>query len=214
MVSAVHAITGYNLPTWLNAYPLTDLFSLSPLSGLIVLLCTAILLSGVKESARFNIGITSFNITIIIFIIILGAFKVDVNNWSPFLPFGMEGVLRGTGTVFFSYIGFDSVSTLSGEVANPKRDLPLGNPFYNIHLYVSSISIFIYSLGIVGTLLIATVLYVGVCLVFTGIIIVVIILHSNDMLFSRNVEPRLSSYFSRSDGTIDFFAIVLRDGHS
>lgn len=129
MVSAVHAISGYELPSWVDSYPLGSFFSLSPLSGFIVLLCTAILLSGVKESARFNIGITSFNILIILFIIVLGSFYTKVDNWTPFLPFGMKGVLKGTGTVFFSYIGFDSVSTLSGEVANPKRDLPLGISF-------------------------------------------------------------------------------------
>lgn len=72
-----------------------------------------------------------------------------MENWDPFFPYGGQGVFSGAGIVFFSYIGFDSVTTLAGEVARPTRDLPL---------------------GIVGTLSIATVLYVGVSLVSTGMI--------------------------------------------
>ena len=73
---------------------------------------------------------------VILFIIILGSFHVNPKNWTPadpsdptkttFLPNGMKGVFMGAGTVFFSYIGFDSVTTLAAEVKNPKRDMPLG----------------------------------------------------------------------------------------
>jgi basic amino acid/polyamine antiporter, APA family len=74
---------------------------------------------------------------------------VKLENWDPFFPFGAQGAFAGAGIVFFSYIGFDSVTTLAGEVARPSRDLPL---------------------GIVGTLSIATCLYVGVSLVVTGMV--------------------------------------------
>jgi APA family basic amino acid/polyamine antiporter len=119
------------------------------LAVIIILACTIILLFGVKDSATFNLVITILNVITILFIIVLGAFYVDTSNWDPFLPFGMSGAFAGAGTVFFSYIGFDSVSSLAGEVKNPARDLPI---------------------GIVGTLLIATCLYVGVSLVITGMV--------------------------------------------
>jgi len=125
------------------------LFNLSPLSVIIIILCSVVLVFGVKDSARFNLVITTINLCTILFVIILGAFYVDIKNWDPFLPLGISGAFSGAGTVFFSYIGFDSVSSLAGEVKRPSRDLPI---------------------GIVGTLLIATVLYVGVSLVITGMI--------------------------------------------
>ncbi len=92
---------------------------------------------------------TFVNLAVIFFVIIYGSFFVDTKNWKPFLPYKMEGAWNGVGTVFFSYIGFDSVSTLAGEVARPARDLPL---------------------GIVGTLGIVTALYVAVSLVTTGMV--------------------------------------------
>jgi len=92
---------------------------------------------------------TFINLIIIMFVIIYGGTYVKPSNWSPFLPYGMNGAWAGVGTVFFSYIGFDSVSTLAGEVRRPDRDLPI---------------------GIVGTLLIVSALYVGVSLVITGMV--------------------------------------------
>lgn len=108
---------------------------------MIIIACTLILVLGAKESSLFNMIITIFNICLIIFIIILGSTHVDTDNYTPFFPTGMQGMFVGAGMVFFSYIGFDAVTTLAGEVKNPKRDMPI---------------------GIVGTLLIATVLYIGV----------------------------------------------------
>jgi APA family basic amino acid/polyamine antiporter len=102
-----------------------------------------------QDSAKFNLVVTVMNVTTITFVIVLGAFHVKVDNWSNFFPFGVQGAFAGAGIVFFSYIGFDSVTTLAGEVARPSRDLPL---------------------GIVGTLSIATVLYVGISLVLTGMV--------------------------------------------
>jgi APA family basic amino acid/polyamine antiporter len=81
--------------------------------------------------------------------VVLGAFYVKLDNWTNFFPFGVQGAFAGAGIVFFSYIGFDSVTTLAGEVARPSRDLPI---------------------GIVGTLSIATILYIGVSLVLTGMV--------------------------------------------
>lgn len=148
-VAALFKTLGVTLPDWLVGYPINKWFNISPLAVVIIVLCSFILIMGVKDSAKFNLVITILNVVTILFVIILGAFYIDVKNWDPFLPFGMSGAFSGAGTVFFSYIGFDSVSSLAGEVKKPTRDLPI---------------------GIVGTLLIATVLYVGVSLVITGMV--------------------------------------------
>eukprot|EP01088_Endostelium_zonatum_P011625 TRINITY_DN25780_c0_g1_i1.p1 TRINITY_DN25780_c0_g1~~TRINITY_DN25780_c0_g1_i1.p1 ORF type:complete len:576 (-),score=63.90 TRINITY_DN25780_c0_g1_i1:55-1782(-) len=138
-------------PWWLQDIPVFGghFFSFSWLAAAIVLICTLILLRGVKESAQFNMVMTVINLIVILFVIIYASTKIEVNNWSNFFPNGVAGTWKAVGVVFFSYIGFDSVSTLAGEVARPERDLPI---------------------GIVGTLGIATALYVGVSLAFTGMI--------------------------------------------
>eukprot|EP01111_Echinosteliopsis_oligospora_P013691 TRINITY_DN4977_c0_g1_i1.p1 TRINITY_DN4977_c0_g1~~TRINITY_DN4977_c0_g1_i1.p1 ORF type:complete len:580 (-),score=93.27 TRINITY_DN4977_c0_g1_i1:66-1805(-) len=148
-VGKLFLLFNVDLPDWLTGHKLSDLFNFSPLSVLIIVLCTFILIAGVKDSARFNLAMTILNITTLLFVIGVGAYYVDVRNWKPFTPFGLGGAFAGAGTVFFSYIGFDSVTTLAAEVANPSRDLPV---------------------GIVGTLSIATALYVAVSLVVTGMV--------------------------------------------
>lgn len=115
----------------------------------IILICTAILLVGAKESALFNRIITVLNLAVLLFIIVVGGTRVQTANWSNFFPFGVRGVFQGAGQVFFAYIGFDSVTTLASESANPKRDLPL---------------------GVIVTLIIATALYIAVSLVLTGML--------------------------------------------
>jgi APA family basic amino acid/polyamine antiporter len=142
-------IVGVTIPDWLSGHPLVSYFSISFLAAGIVVAMSLLLLFGVKNSSRFNLAITILNVVIILFVIILGATEVDTNNWDPFFPYGFEGSFQGAGTVFFSFIGFDSVTTLAGEVANPGRDLPI---------------------GIGGTLGIATALYVGVSLIITGMV--------------------------------------------
>jgi len=123
--------------------------SMSPLAVLIVIVCTIILLMGVQNTARTNLIFTIINMVIILFVVGYGATYVDTANWDPFLPMGFSGALKGAGTVFFSFVGFDTVTTLAEEVKKPQRDLPL---------------------GIIGTLSIATVLYMAVSLIVTGMI--------------------------------------------
>eukprot|EP01119_Soliformovum_irregulare_P004980 TRINITY_DN1623_c0_g1_i1.p1 TRINITY_DN1623_c0_g1~~TRINITY_DN1623_c0_g1_i1.p1 ORF type:complete len:546 (-),score=132.14 TRINITY_DN1623_c0_g1_i1:175-1812(-) len=180
LVSALQSV-GADPPGWLNNYRINSLLSLSPLALAIVVLCTLVLLFGMKESARLNLAVTVINMLIIFFIIIAGSFYVETHNWSPFLPYGFSGIWRGVGTVFFSYIGFDSVSTLAGEVRNPGRDLPI---------------------GIVGTLGIATGIYIAVSLVVTGMV----------SYLEMNVNAPLSqAFFSRGlgwAGTIIAFGSV------
>eukprot|EP01027_Heterolobosea_sp_BB2_P016803 GEZU01023873.1.p1 GENE.GEZU01023873.1~~GEZU01023873.1.p1 ORF type:complete len:480 (-),score=170.02 GEZU01023873.1:76-1515(-) len=146
----IHIFKDFNVtvPTWVYGYNWWK-FSFSPLSAAIIILCTIILLFGVKNSARVNMIITIVNIGLITFITIYGAFFVNKDNWKPFFPYGGAGAFRGASTVFFSYIGFDSVTTLAEEVAKPQRDLPI---------------------GIIGTLGIATGMYVAVSLVLTGMV--------------------------------------------
>ncbi len=115
----------------------------------IVLLLTILLIKGVKESTRVA-GIMVFvNLSIIISFVIVGAKYVAPDNWMPFAPNGIEGILAGTFIIFFAYIGFDAISTAAEETKNPQRDLPI---------------------AIIGTLILCTILYVSVALVLTGIV--------------------------------------------
>jgi basic amino acid/polyamine antiporter, APA family len=119
------------------------------LAVLIVASITWLLVRGVKESARFNNVIVVLKILTLLFFIIVGAFFVKPANWRPFFPGGASGVWTGASLIFFAYIGFDAVSTAAEECKNPGRDLPR---------------------GIIGSLLICTVLYIGAALVLTGMI--------------------------------------------
>lgn len=115
----------------------------------IVLVLTLILIKGVKESTRFASIMVAVNLFIITSFIVVGAFYVKPENWTPFAPNGFEGVFMGAFIIFFAYVGFDAVSTAAEETQNPQRDLPI---------------------GILGTLIICTLLYVGVALTLTGIV--------------------------------------------
>ena len=116
---------------------------------LIVLILTILLIKGVKESTRVA-GIMVFvNLSIIISFVVVGAKYVAPENWTPFAPNGLEGILAGTFIIFFAYIGFDAISTAAEETKNPQKDLPI---------------------AIIGTLILCTILYVSVALVLTGII--------------------------------------------
>jgi amino acid transporter len=115
---------------------------------IVVGLVTWLAYIGIKESKNSANYMVVFKVAVIIFVIIAGAFFVDVNNWTPFLPNRFEGVLKGVSAVFYAYIGFDAISTTAEECKNPQRDIPKG---------------MMYSLGI------CTLLYVLIALVLTGI---------------------------------------------
>lgn len=116
---------------------------------LIVLFITWLAYVGIQESKRSANWMVAFKVLVIVFVIVLGAFYVNTDNWNPFLPNGFSGVLRGVSAVFFAYIGFDAVSTTAEECTHPQRDLPRGM-FYS--------------------LIICTVLYVLIALVLTGMV--------------------------------------------
>ncbi len=120
---------------------------------LIALVITAILVIGIRESAKFNAGIVIVKVAVVLFVILLGIHYVHAENWGhdwhSFAPFGFAGIGRAAGYIFFAYIGFDAVSTTAQEARNPQRDLPI---------------------GIIVSLLICTVLYVSVAAVLTGMV--------------------------------------------
>jgi APA family basic amino acid/polyamine antiporter len=109
---------------------------------------TAILVYGIRESARTNTMIVIIKVAVVVFVIAFGAFMVNPPNWHPFVPNGFAGVMSGAAIVFFAFIGFDAVSTTAEETRNPQRDMPI---------------------GIIASLIICTLLYVLMSVILTGI---------------------------------------------
>ncbi|NMA28836.1 MAG: amino acid permease [Burkholderiales bacterium] len=116
---------------------------------LIVVALTWLLVRGIRESAHVNNGIVLIKLLVVFFVIGLGAFYVDPANWHPFAPNGWAGIKAGAALIFFAYIGFDAVSTAAEETEDPGRDLPI---------------------GMIGSLVICTILYVLVAAVLTGLV--------------------------------------------
>lgn len=141
---------------------------------IIVAIVTMILIKGISESAGFNALMVFIKVAAVVFVILVGSFYINPDNWKPFAPYGWTGVsffgipvhgqtnmggepvgmLAGAAIIFFAYIGFDSVSTHAEEAKNPQRDVPI---------------------GIMASLLICTVLYIAVVAVLTGMV------HYNDL---------------------------------
>src|SRR5258708_20656130 len=115
---------------------------------LIVMVLTVLLVVGIRESAEANSVMVGIKLVAIFVFIVFASKYIHPVNWKPFMPNGWQGVLTGGAIVFFSYIGFDSVSTAAEECKTPRRDLPL---------------------GILASLFVCAVLYVGVAVVLTGI---------------------------------------------
>jgi APA family basic amino acid/polyamine antiporter len=118
-------------------------------AALIVLLITAVLVVGIKESANFNGLMVAIKIIILLFFIVIGSFYIEPKNWTPFAPNGFKGITTGAAIIFFAYIGFDAVSTVAEETKDPQRNMPI---------------------GILGSLVICTFLYIIVAAVLTGMI--------------------------------------------
>ncbi len=116
---------------------------------LIVMLLTSVLVRGIRESARTNNVMVLLKIAAILIFVAFGAHFIRPGNWHPFYPNGWSGVLTGGSIIFFTYIGFDSVSTAAEECKDPQRSVPI---------------------GIIATLVICTLLYIGVAVVLTGLI--------------------------------------------
>ena len=124
-------------------------FSVDLPAALITLLLTVLLFVGVKESARLNTFMVILKVGLVVAFIAIGFGHIDTNNWTPLMPNGFTGVWHGAALGFFSYIGFDAVSTAGEEAKNPQRDLPR---------------------GMIWSLIICTVLYILTAAVLTGVV--------------------------------------------
>ena len=116
---------------------------------LIIFLITYLVYKGIKESKRAGNFMVLIKILVIFLVLIVGVFYIDVENWSPFSPNGVGGVLKGVSAVFFAYIGFDAISTTAEECENPKRDLPK---------------------AMMWSIIVCTILYILIALVLTGMV--------------------------------------------
>ncbi|MED4036102.1 amino acid permease [Niallia taxi] len=145
-------IAGFNinLPASITSAPGVGKGGLVDLPAMLIILAiTALVSKGVKESIKFNNIMVFVKLAVILLFIIVGIWYVKPDNWTPFMPFGFNGVITGAATVFFAYIGFDVIATASEEVKNPGKTMPI---------------------GIIGSLAICTVLYIAVSAVLTGMI--------------------------------------------
>jgi APA family basic amino acid/polyamine antiporter len=169
-------LVGMAVPAHLNAAPYTYKEGVFVPTGayfnlpavVIVLILTAILVKGIRESAATNAIMVAIKVGAVLFVILVGMWFIDTANWDNFAPFGWTGIsffgtqiagqsiggkpvgmIAGAAIIFFAYIGFDAVSTQAEEAKNPQRDMPI---------------------GIIGSLLICTVLYIGVVVVLTGMV--------------------------------------------
>lgn len=171
MRNLMHTNLGWDLPAALSGPDSGGTFDL--LAFLLVLVLTAILVAGTKLSARITAIVVAIKVTVVLLVIVAGLFFIKADNYSPFIPpakpqpagsglkapliqvlfgyeptnFGVMGIFTAASLIFFAFIGFDVVATAAEETKNPQRDMPR---------------------GILGSLLICTVLYVAVTLVVTG----------------------------------------------
>jgi amino acid transporter len=135
---------------WTNAPHLGSLKLIADVPALgIVFFITWLVFRGIRETRRATNLMVGFKIIILLAVIAIGCFYVAPANWSPFLPNGFGGMMKGVSAVFFAYIGFDAISTTAEECENPQRDLPR---------------------GMIYSLIICTVLYIAIALVLTGMV--------------------------------------------
>ena len=167
MVALVHRLTGITLAErWTQAPCAWDIEAgrliwtgsyVNLPAALFALCITALLVLGIKHSARVNMYVVLFKLLAVAIFLAFAGPRVDVDNWRPFVPpnagsfgkFGLSGVFQGATMVFFAYIGFDAISTVAQETRRPQRDLPI---------------------GMMASLAVCTVLYMAVSLVLTGVV--------------------------------------------
>src|SRR5712675_1709299 len=141
----VHLPDKWSTPVWETGHWTGSYFNFP--AFLIIFILTVLLVRGVRESAKANNIMVAIKIGAILIFLVIGGALVNPSNWHPFAPSGFGGVVTGGAIVFFTYIGFDSVSTAAEEAKNPQRDLPF---------------------GIIASLIVCTILYVGVSIVLLG----------------------------------------------
>ena len=137
----------WSTPVWESGHWTGSYFNFP--AFLIIFILTVLLVRGIRESAEANNIMVAIKIGAILVFLFVGGALVNPTNWHPFAPSGFGGVVTGGAIVFFTYIGFDSVSTAAEECKAPKRDLPI---------------------GIIATLVVCTLLYIAVVVVLTGLV--------------------------------------------
>jgi amino acid transporter len=139
---------GYN--AWMTAPQIFGFRLIADLPAvLIVVVITWLVYRGIKETRNASNAMVVIKLAVVLLVIAVGIFYVDADNWSPFAPNGIPGILKGVSAVFFAYIGFDAISTTAEECVNPQRDLPK---------------------GMMWSIIICTSLYVLIALVLTGMV--------------------------------------------
>jgi APA family basic amino acid/polyamine antiporter len=165
VVSFLHDL-GVDFPAAFSAAPgtlvtladgstVTAVFNLPAV--IITVLVATLLVIGIQESARVNAVIVVVKVAVVLLVVAVGVSFINTANWHPFIPantgefgkYGYSGILRGAGVIFFAYIGFDAVSTAAQEAKNPQKDMPI---------------------GILGSLIVCTILYVAVSAVMVGLV--------------------------------------------
>lgn len=150
LTSFLENALGLHLPPfWTQAFTVSETGGVNLPAALIVLAVTWVLYRGMKVSTILNAIIVAIKVAVILLFVVAGAGYINTENYTPFMPFGFSGVVSGAAMVFFAYIGFDIVATLSQETKNPQHDVPK---------------------GIMGALGICTVLYMLVAAVLVGVI--------------------------------------------
>ncbi len=135
---------------WQNAPQFFGLRIIGDLPALfIIFLITFLVYKGIKESKYASNIMVLIKLLIIFLVLIVGVFYIDTNNWNPFSPNGVGGILKGVSAVFFAYIGFDAISTTAEECENPKKDLPR---------------------AMMWSIIVCTILYILIALVLTGMV--------------------------------------------
>jgi len=157
-VGAIATKGGVDLPNALMNPPFGDDPGVVNLPAVLIVLVTCwLLLIGMRESTRANNAMVLLKMVVLVLFVAFGAWFITKTNWEPFVPkseggfgdYGITGILRGAGVVFFAYVGFDAVSTAAAEARNPRRTIPI---------------------GLLATVLISTVLYVAIGIVMTGLV--------------------------------------------
>jgi basic amino acid/polyamine antiporter, APA family len=152
----------------------------------IVALITVLVYLGIQKSKRVNNIMVVIKILVLLLVIIVGAFYVQPDNWTPFMPNGFSGVFMGVGAVFFAYIGFDAISTTAEECKHPQRDLPR---------------------AMILALLITSILYVIVALILTGVV------HYSELAVSDPLAFAFEKLgLSKFSGFIAFGAVIAMTG--
>jgi basic amino acid/polyamine antiporter, APA family len=156
MVSLLGSL-GIHVPHDLANPPFGDDAGIVNVPALVVVAATtALLVVGARQSAGANNFMVVLKLAILVLFVAVGAAEVSTDNWSPFIPeseghgeYGLTGIVRGAGVLFFAYVGFDAVSTAAGEARNPQRTVPI---------------------GLLTTVAVSTALYIAIGLVLTGIV--------------------------------------------